>query len=264
MSANDVALYCDAHTHLDPRVSRDLGQAASQLDHQLASTGCDTAIVLHLERDGWSAEDFCVSLRSFPRLIPFVTVDPHQKSSLDLLEFLVKDRGARGLKLHPRLSGFRPTDPAVIRLVQRAGALEIPVVIDAFFDWHLRRLGVEIGDFGRLAEACTSTRISIAHMGAPHVHETLAMARTLTNVYVDISFSLLYYRGSSISQDILYGIKSLAGKKKVMYGSDYPDRSVFETWMETQAEIAKIELSDDQRLDLLTKNFRRFTEIDHE
>ena len=53
----------------------------------------------------------------------------------------------------------------------------------------------------------------------------MMLAKRLPNVHMDCSYSLLYYRGSSVTNDLLYAMKSMR-YDRIFYGSDYPDRSL--------------------------------------
>jgi predicted TIM-barrel fold metal-dependent hydrolase len=54
------------------------------------------------------------------------------------------------------------------------------------------------------------------------------LGRKLNNVYFDISFSLLYYRKSSVLKDIIFALDNIK-YERVLYGSDFPDRPIEET-----------------------------------
>jgi len=51
----------------------------------------------------------------------------------------------------------------------------------------------------------------------------MLIAKRIPNIYLNIAYTLLYYRGSSITSDLIYAIKSMRGER-IFYGSDYPDR----------------------------------------
>ena len=54
------------------------------------------------------------------RLVLFATVPPQLDDSPDVLEDVVSRFPVRGLKLHPAIQGFEPTNPQVIRFVKTA------------------------------------------------------------------------------------------------------------------------------------------------
>lgn len=247
----------DVHAHLDPAFSLDLRSAFAQFSHEMKESGCNSAVALHLLTQPWSAEDWCSNALELPGVLPFVSVDLNRDDASDELHFLVSACGARGLKLHPRLYGIPIMDSRTIDIVRLAGALQVPVMLDAFFDWALLRQGTDVTHFGQLAELCPETRICVAHMAAPHVTTALMMARALPNLFLDVSFSTLYYRGSSVTTDICYGVRSLRGRK-ILYGSDYPDRSMLETITDTLVEFDRAGVPIDMQQRVIADNFALF------
>lgn len=247
----------DVHAHVDASNTPSLELAFDVFRSELRESGCSNAVALHLLTQPWDAVEWCEQAKRVPTVIPFVSIDISAQDAVENLRFLVCEHGARGLKLHPRLYQIPVNDPRTHRIVRAAGKLGIPVLMDAFFDWQLVRMGVRVEDFGLLAEACPETRICIAHMAAPYIHTGLMMARALPNVFLDTSFSTLYFRRSSLVQDICYGIWSLKGRK-VLYGSDYPDRSMLVSVSETREQFIKWNVPEDLQVKVFSTNFSDF------
>jgi predicted TIM-barrel fold metal-dependent hydrolase len=126
------------------------------------------------------------------------------------------------------LQHFSLDDPRTANLVREAGALSAPVVIDAFPDGDWLMQGFDPLAFARLCNQCPETRIVVAHFGGHHVIDCMMLAKRISNMYFDLSYSLLYYRGSAVTANMTYAMRSLK-HRRVFYGSDYPDRSVRET-----------------------------------
>jgi len=94
-------------------------------------------------------------------------------------------------------------------------------------------------------------------MGGHKVLDFMLLAKRLDNVFLDCSYSLLYYRGSSITDDILYAMRSMR-YKKIFYGSDYPDRSVKDTLDLSIAEFRRVGISDTDQEAILYRNAKEF------
>lgn len=250
-------VFKDVHAHVDASLGLGLEVAFAKFGEEMRKSGCQRAVALHLLTQPWSAEEWCRTALAVPGVKPFVSIDLGSREAHDELRFLVAERGACGLKLHPRLYGIPVSDSRTTDIVRLAGTLGIPVLIDAFFDWALLSQGTEAAHFGQLAERSPDTRICVAHMAAPHVTTALMMARAIPNLFLDVSFSCLYYRGSSVTMDICYGVRSLRGRK-IMYGSDYPDRPMLETIEDTIVEFTKAEVSMELQQRVLLDNFSIF------
>jgi len=71
-----------------------------------------------------------------------------------------------------------------------------------------------------LAEAVTCP-IVLLHGGGARVLEAMLIAEALPHVYLETSFSLPYWEGSSVEGDIAFAMRKL-GTRRWMFGSDAP------------------------------------------
>lgn len=215
----------DAHLHLDEKIDGTAQEAAAELCRQLTDSQIARALVLHLEAQPWSAAEFSEAIRPYQQLRAFVNVHPHAVDAREQLRNAVENLGFIGLKLHPRLQKFDTDDAEAVRLVQFAGEMNIPVLIDAFPDGTHLMSGFSPLKYASLVKQSPNTRVIVAHMGGHHVLDMMMLAKRLPNMYFDISYSLLYYQGSSVPDSMVYAIRSMKNSR-VFYGSDYPDRSI--------------------------------------
>jgi len=63
------------------------------------------------------------------RLVGLAGVVPYHTDAALLLEHYVKDMGFRGLKLHPSMQQFYPSDPRIFPVIEKAIELDVPVLI---------------------------------------------------------------------------------------------------------------------------------------
>ena len=218
----------DSHLHLDEKFDGTALGASAELNRQLSEAGITRAIVLHLEAQPWSAEDFSEAISNYPRLCGFINVHPNTNNANKLLRYGIEKLGYIGLKLHPRLQEFELNDIRTIRLVQCAGEMNVPVLIDAFPDGTHLMQGFSPLNYSMLAKECPNTRIIWAHMGGHYVIDFMMLAKRLPNVFFDFSYSLLYFNQSSIPQNMVFAMRSMKFDR-IFYGSDYPDRTISET-----------------------------------
>ena len=71
-----------------------------------------------------------------------------------------------------------------------------------------------------LLEEITSIPVVLLHSGGARILEAFLLAGACPNVYLESSFSLPYYIGSSVEQDMAFAYKRVS--EKVIYGSDFP------------------------------------------
>jgi hypothetical protein len=221
-------LVYDCHTHLDDKIEGSPIYAATEILKQIEDANIEKAIILHLESQRWSLEDFIKAISISKKLIGFANIHPDDVNAEKKLTYSIKELGFKGLKLHPRLQDFVTDSINNIKLVQFAGKLGIPVLIDAFPDGDWLMSGRTMVEYSNLCRRAPDTKVIVAHMGGHHVIDLMMMCKRIPNMYLDTSYSTLYYRGSSIQKDLTYAIRSLKFQK-IFYGSDYPDRSILDT-----------------------------------
>jgi predicted TIM-barrel fold metal-dependent hydrolase len=247
----------DAHVHLDDRISGGAINAAKILDNDLKEIGIEKAIVLHLDFQRWSVKEFSDAILPFKRLVGFVNINPDHDDAIEQLDKAVNLYSFKGLKLHPRLLEHKIDNENSIKLVQHAGNIGIPVIICGFPDGDWLMQGGSVLSYANLAKSCPHTKIVVAHMGGHHVIDMMMLAKRLPNIYLDTSYSLLYYRGSSEVQNLMYAMKSMRFER-IFYGSDYPDRPISDTLNKSKDVMIEFGLDDKALERILYTNAKEF------
>jgi uncharacterized protein len=163
------------------------------------------------------------------RLVAIGSVNPLEADAAQQVDAAVGEFGARGIKVHPRLQGlkFEHLD-RLVPVADRCGHHRVPLVVCSFLGgpdlYRARTLEL----CHELAQACPSTSIVLAHAGGYRPLDALLILKANPNVHVDVSFSPLYFRGSSVVQDIEYLIRK-ADPQRVLFGSDFPEASISES-----------------------------------
>ena len=128
-----IALY-DAHTHIGANDPDGFRQSPEQLLAQLekAGNGARAAVFPMHEPGGYPpANDAALAAAeaSAGRLVAYARVDPRAGALAEATRML--DRGARGIKLHPRAERFALDEPAVEDVVALAHERRVPILIHA-------------------------------------------------------------------------------------------------------------------------------------
>lgn len=247
----------DAHLHLDEKFDIDCGNVINELNLQLLKANFEKGIVLHLETQPWSAEDVARNLANYERLFGFININPLDKDAEDKLNYGVKKLNFIGLKLHPRLQCYDLNNEKVSKLCKVAGDLGIPVLIDAFPDGTHLMQGFSPLKYSNLALNCSNTNFIWAHMGGHYVLDFMMLAKRLQNVFMDLSYSLLYYQSNSTLSDIIYCIKSMKANK-IFYGSDYPDRPILDSYKKSLKIFRQYGLTKKEQNKILFSNANSF------
>jgi predicted TIM-barrel fold metal-dependent hydrolase len=190
--------------------------------------------------------------------LPFVSVDPTRGApAIAEARRLLATGAVRGLKLHPPLQQFFPSDPVAYPLYELFAEARLPVL------FHTGHSGIGTGmpggggvrlKYGNpmhiddVAVDFPDMPIILAHPSFPWQDEALSICLHKPQVYIDLSgWSPKYFPAN-----LLQYANTLL-KHKVLFGSDYPwitpDR-----WL---ADFAAIEIRDDVRPLILKENAAR-------
>jgi predicted TIM-barrel fold metal-dependent hydrolase len=252
----------DGHCHLN-LVYKTAKVAVETLYQEATESGINKIILLNLagpqfdDQLGFDNLDVLKhSLKYKDFFFTFPSINPSEPGALETLEEY-KRRGAKGLKLHPRIHKYNVEDVACVELVKRAGELYMPVMICTFMDGINIKLGNTAQAYGRLADMVPNTKIALGHAGAHHIIDFMMIAKTNENIYLDLSFSLLYFGNSTIPKDIKYVIQSMRGKR-IFWGTDYPDRPYQLTVDMSRAAFKHMELEYTALDNMLVFNVNEF------
>jgi predicted TIM-barrel fold metal-dependent hydrolase len=181
--------------------------------------------------------------RSEGRLIPFVRLDLGE-SPIEEAERCL-DRGARGIKLHPRAQRFLLNDDRLAPVFALAAERHVPILIHAG-----RGLPPIAADLAALVEAYPEAQLILAHAGIADLGALMEHFAGKAGVFFDTSawspIDLLdFYRQVSPEQ--------------VLYASDYPYGQQPSSLLIALRTARVAGLTDDQVREMLAGNANRIT-----
>jgi predicted TIM-barrel fold metal-dependent hydrolase len=144
--------------------------------------------------------------RSEGRLIPFVRLDLAEEPIEEANRCL--DRGARGIKLHPRAQGFLLNDERLAPVFALAAERRVPILIHGG-----RGLPPIAAHLGRLVESYPAAQLIIAHAG---IADLAALARTFAGK------AGVFFDTSVWSPVDLLDFYRQVPPEQILYASDYP------------------------------------------
>ena len=214
----------DAHVHVSSDGSwfgTDVDASLDRLREELAAGPVSSCVLLPV--NGCISNGEAARLgREDDRFIPFGELRLSSGSEAEESLREVVDLGLKGVKVNPKsgnpdLNGdeYRATFEAI---AERG----LPLVIDGFPSYERVAERDFPYDIGVLAESNPALKIILAHAGGSKAMDVLLVMKAFPNIYVDISYSLVYYGGSSVIPDIEFLVKK-AGASRVIYGSDFPE-----------------------------------------
>jgi len=159
------------------------------------------------------------------RLIPiafFELNDNITQSNISKKLFVVKSLGYKGIKLHPRISGFSIQSKLLEYAIKRAYELKLSVLLCTYFYDNLKlSLATGVDQLSDLLYRLNGARVILLHGGSVRLLETIEIVRSFNNTLLDLSFTICKYEGSSIDLDIQYAFNSF--DRRICVGSDFPE-----------------------------------------
>lgn len=218
---------CFSKLYLNPKA---VIAAADDLVQSMDEAGIDSSVALGI---GWKNRDLCLGHNDYmieshhkygKKIIPFCSVQPMEgDSSYYEIERCVK-AGIAGIgELRPDLQGLLDKDISVWNPVMEAARKwDLPVLIHSSEPVGHSYAGkgeVSLQYLYRLLCAFADIKIVLAHWGGGMIFYSLMpeMTKTLMNTYFDTAATSFLYR-----PEIFTTAFKLAGKEKVLFGSDYP------------------------------------------
>jgi len=199
----------DAHTHVGTFGSwAQVSCTAEQLLQEMDQFNVEQAILFAPDNDLVKQ-----AVEKYPnRLVGYVWPNPNQPFAVDLVKKAMREWGFKGIKLHPLLHAFLPTDDSVLPIMDVARTFRIPVAIHSghapfSLPWSI----------GELAEIYPDVRIVMLHMGHGHgvyIQAAIRTAKKYDNIILETS-------GMPMHTKIREAVDTI-GEQRVVYGSDIP------------------------------------------
>jgi len=240
----------DAHTHLGTDIDGMVGRY-EELEALLDRYGISRCNMFCLDEPdrhpGFRAgNDRTLEFaeRSQGRMIPFVRLDLAEDPIGEAERCL--DRGARGIKLHPRAQKFLLDDERLAPVFAVAAERRVPILI------HGGRGLPPIADgLHRLVNAYPDATLIIAHAGIADLSGLAAHFAGKAGVFFDTSV------WSAID---LLGFFHLVPPEQVVYASDYPYGSQPNSLLIALRTARASGLSEEQIAGMLSRNARRIAD----
>ncbi len=171
-----------------------------------------------------------------------ILVDFRDEGVIDNIRFM-SSIGIKSIKFHSYFQKIAEDDySSVLNISKHAEELGMLICIDTSYGTS----GMYRFDNMKLACLITeevSCPIVLLHSGGSRALEAMLLAEDKANIFLETSFSLPYYEGSTIEKDIVFAYKKL-GASRIIYGSDFPYVSLGEAEMCTLRYLEKCGFSE--------------------
>lgn len=177
---------------------------------------------------GYREESYCDwVVRSIPGALPIAWFGFTESDLQDVPARMaaIRERGYRGIKIHPRRCGIDFRHPRLREVVRAAHEADLPVLLCTYNYARGRSLeGRGLGDVQALLDEVGDARIILLHGGVFHCLEWAEAIRPYTETLLDLSFTMTRFAGSSLDLDIRYLFQHF--DQRICVGSDHPELSL--------------------------------------
>lgn len=165
--------------------------------------------------------------------------------------------GVTAIKFHSYVQNITSDKfSEAVSLAEAAADLGMTIFIDTSFgstslyDCDNLRLAAEI------LKQVTSVPVVLLHSGGARALEAMLLAESAENVFLETSFSLVYYTGSRIEQDLAFAYKRI-GSHRVIYGSDFPYVGFAESRQVTEAFLQSNDFTKEEKRDIFQESAKK-------
>lgn len=193
-------------------------------------------------------------------LIPIAPTNFNNESSFDEIKSDIYESyklGFRGIKIHPRFLGINLNSKKITYAINEAHKLNMVSLLCTVHKYPAKPLGRPIYDaIHDICEHTSGAKIILLHGGDFELLATSEIVRPYPNVIVDLSSTLLRYRGTSIESDIKYLFRTF--DRRISIGSDFPEKTPDQLLSVVNDIFYEIKLEKDKMDNILFKNLEHF------
>ena len=157
--------------------------------------------------------------------IAFFPVDHSSKSRYELRLLEIKEKGYVGIKLHPRMGNFNLEDKDLPFIINKAGEMGMIVMICTYPYGNPLSCSPIVSLSNLLYQIRSNTKVILLHGGVIKLMELMEVIRSMSNILMDLSFTMCRYEGSSIDMDIRYLFQTF--DQRICVGSDFPEIDIY-------------------------------------
>ena len=172
----------------------------------------------------------------------------------------IKSLGFRAIKIHPRYNNFNFKDPIILgKVFKLAYENDLIVYFCTYHHTHINNYPLK-DPFKILIQALKSApklKLILVHGGDINLMKYAELTRFNSNLLLDLSLTILKYRGSSIDQDIRFLFKNF--DRRICIGTDHPEYS--HSLLRETFENFSQGISEDKSVNIANRNIIEFLRI---
>jgi predicted TIM-barrel fold metal-dependent hydrolase len=207
--------------------------------------------------EGYSHEAFIDACSVSDKFIPIAGVSPISKNIEKQIE-LIKKVGFKGVKLHPRFGAFDLTNQKqeLIKVFEECSKHNLVVMLCTYMSCSIEVFPTKdpYWELVDIISKAPNTKVILMHGGTTRILQYADLARFNKNILLDLSYTMMKYKGSSLDLDMKYLFKTF--DQKICIGSDHPEFTLKE--LRVRAEELAEGIETVRKENIFNKNLTSF------
>lgn len=232
-----------------------IGARLADLKQSMKNDGVDACLVLPIATTltQWhTINEFAASINNKDGIYSLGSLHPMQENWEEVL-YDIKEKGLRGIKLHPEYQNFYIDCPESLRILKKCEELDLIVVLHAGNDVGAYPPAHCLPDrLHHVLDYVSGEKIVAAHLGGWSAWDDVEKFLVGTPIYLDTAYTLSY-----ISEEQLMRIIKNHGSEKILFGTDSP----WQPQGKTIEQIEALDLSQEEKDNIFYKNAKKLLKI---
>ena len=232
------------------------------LHRSLTAAGYMGACAIGLDGvEGYSHEAFIEHCARYPGLIPIAGFHPNTDASEGAM-LRLRSMGFRGVKIHPRFSGLTRRLDTLGPALRAAGDCDLTVFFCTYMHGPLASSATSDPFFSlvTLLREAPGTRVVLVHGGDVQLMRYAELVRFNPNLLLDLSLTIMKYRGSSVDLDLAFLFRQF--DRRICVGTDWPEYGPDQ--LRERFEHFAHDLPEQKRENIAYRNLLDFLGLDHD
>lgn len=189
--------------------------------------------------EGYNHKAFIDACSVSDKFIPIAGLSPIG-ADIEKEITLIKATGYKGVKLHPRFGGFDLTNQKeeLIKIFRECGRHNLVIMLCTYLGCSIEVFPTKdpYWELVDIISKTPETKLILMHGGTTRLLQYADIARFNKNILLDLSYTMMKYKESSLDLDMKYLFKTF--DQKICIGSDHPEFSLAE-FRERAEELAE-------------------------
>ncbi len=210
-------------------LNRNIDSSFETLASSIKKAGYSGACAIGLDGiENYSHKQFLGECRKYDFLFPVAGINPNITTPIENEIKNISGLGYTAIKIHPRYSGLTNYIEQLEELFQKAATENLVVFYCTYM--HCKLIQFPAYDpFYSLVNLLKKTpdlKVVLVHGGDVNLLRYMELVRFNENLLLDLSLTMMKYKGSSLDLDIRYLFTNF--DRRICIGTDHPEYSHFD------------------------------------